>query len=171
MTTPPQRAAPATIEGACHCGAVRFTLRGRPEHLTRCNCSLCRRVRGLWAHAPVQDVTLSYDPDAVIRYVQGDRTLALISCRTCGGTTHWEGLDPTLAILDENLHDIAGIRAQLEGFEDPDLGDLGRWVETEYGERIRRVDEYVQNAPSSILTPTQHAGHSWHFKDDPGSTP
>ncbi|MEZ4425451.1 MAG: hypothetical protein R3E98_18785 [Gemmatimonadota bacterium] len=79
--------------------------------------------------------------------------------------------EQALAILDENLHDIAGIRAQLEGFEDPDLGDLGRWVETEYGERIRRVDEYVQNAPSSILTPTQHAGHSWHFKDDPGSTP
>ena len=117
MTTPPQRAAPATIEGACHCGAVRFTLRGRPEHLTRCNCSLCRRVRGLWAHAPVQDVTLSYDPDAVIRYVQGDRTLALISCRTCGGTTHWEGLDPTLDRVGVNFSmaepaAIAGLRVR-----------------------------------------------------------
>ena len=35
-------------------------------------------------------MTLSYQPDAVHRYVQGDRTLAMVSCKTCGCTTHWE---------------------------------------------------------------------------------
>lgn len=31
--------------------------------------------------------------DATIAYVQGDRTLAMHTCRTCGCTTHWIGLD------------------------------------------------------------------------------
>lgn len=83
-----------TITGSCHCGAVAFELAATPEHLTRCNCSLCRRTGGLWAHVAVTDVTLRYAPDAVIRYVQGDKTLANVICKTCGCVTHWEPLAP-----------------------------------------------------------------------------
>lgn len=31
--------------------------------------------------------------DATISYVHGDKTLAMHSCKSCGGTTHWIGLD------------------------------------------------------------------------------
>jgi hypothetical protein len=82
------------IEGACHCGAVRFTLPLTPEWLTSCNCSYCRRSRGLWAYGTVDQIKLTYDPDAVIRYIWGDKMLATISCKVCGCTTHWESLDP-----------------------------------------------------------------------------
>ena len=30
-----------------------------------------------------------------IEYIQGDRTLRTIRCRTCGCVTHWEPLQPT----------------------------------------------------------------------------
>jgi hypothetical protein len=30
-----------------------------------------------------------------VAYVQGDRTLSTIHCRTCGCVTHWEPLPPT----------------------------------------------------------------------------
>ena len=78
------------LDGYCHCGAVSWSLSKRPEHLTQCTCSLCRRLRALWIHAEARHVALSYEPDAVHRYVHGDRTLAMVSCKTCGCTTHWE---------------------------------------------------------------------------------
>ena len=83
------------IRGSCHCGAVRFELAEEPRWLTRCNCSLCRRIGALWAHADAGRITLSHEPDATIAYVQGDKTLALHTCRTCGCTTHWTSLDQT----------------------------------------------------------------------------
>lgn len=82
------------IEGSCHCGAIRFELQGTPEWLTRCNCSYCRRSNGLWAHGHPDEVSVSYDPGAVVRYVWGDKTLANVSCGVCGCTTHWEPIDP-----------------------------------------------------------------------------
>lgn len=82
------------ISGSCHCGAVRFQLSAMPQWLTRCNCSFCTRAGGLWAHDEVERITVTYDPGDVNRYIWGDKTLAFISCKTWGCTTHWESLDP-----------------------------------------------------------------------------
>ncbi len=103
------------IEGACHCGAVRFALRSRPDWLSTCNCSLCRRIGGLWAAADTSDVTIDCAPDALNAYVQGDRTLAMQSCRTCGCTTHYTPTDPAVTRMKVNLamadpQAIAGFR-------------------------------------------------------------
>lgn len=83
------------IHGSCHCGAVHFDCSVRPEWLTRCNCSYCRRAGALWAHAETQQIVLTFEAGATIRYIWGDKTLAFHSCRTCGCTTHWENLDPS----------------------------------------------------------------------------
>ena len=81
------------ILGSCHCGAIGFVLLDRPAWLTACNCSYCRRARALWAHTTADRVTLTHTPEATLRYEWGDRTLAFVSCRTCGCTTHWDSLD------------------------------------------------------------------------------
>lgn len=81
------------IEGSCHCGAVRFSFPRQPDWLTACNCSICRRYSTLWAYAKVNEITLQADDDATIAYVHGDETLAMHSCKKCGCTTHWIGLD------------------------------------------------------------------------------
>ena len=81
------------IKGSCHCGAVRFELADTPDWLTECNCSICRRLGALWAHADPARVTLIRDGDATISYVWGDRDLAFHTCRNCGCTTHWESLN------------------------------------------------------------------------------
>jgi hypothetical protein len=81
------------IEGSCHCGAVSFSFPKQPAWLTACNCSVCRRYSTLWAYARVSDISLHADDDATIAYVHGDKTLAMHSCRTCGCTTHWIGLN------------------------------------------------------------------------------
>lgn len=81
-----------SVRGSCHCGGVHVAISEQPQELISCNCSLCRRVGGLWAY---------YRPDQVqvtgptVGYVQGDRTLTTHHCGTCGCTTHWSSLDPT----------------------------------------------------------------------------
>lgn len=80
------------IKGSCHCGRVRFELAQAPEWLTICNCSLCRRLGALWAHVEPASVTVTHDEGATFTYIQGEKRVALHTCRTCGCTTHWFGL-------------------------------------------------------------------------------
>ncbi len=82
------------ISGSCHCGAVNFEVDELPATLTSCNCSICHRLGGLWAYYDIDKVTIRADADATIRYIQGDRKLAMHTCRVCGCTTHWENLAP-----------------------------------------------------------------------------
>lgn len=95
-----------TINGSCHCGAVSFEYPETPEKLTSCNCSLCRRVGGLWAYAPKNQIAVRYRDDAVVKYVWGDRTLVTVSCKTCGCTTHWEPFEDKApdARMAVNMH-------------------------------------------------------------------
>ena len=82
------------IAGRCHCGAVHWEFDAVPDKLTDCNCSICRRIAGLWAYGTLNTVSVKAAPDATITYVHGDRMLAFHSCRTCGCTTHWRALAP-----------------------------------------------------------------------------
>lgn len=82
------------IRGSCHCGAVSWEYDGRPDYLNSCNCSVCRRHRGLWAYGTTQTVRIHAAPAQTVPYVQGDRTLALHHCKTCGCITHWASLVP-----------------------------------------------------------------------------
>ena len=81
-------------EGSCHCGAVRLTLPSTPEVATACNCSLCRRIGGPWVYFEFGSVKIEAAPEALVGYIQGDRTLRSMHCRTCGCVTHWEPLNP-----------------------------------------------------------------------------
>ncbi len=55
--------------GSCHCGAVRLVLRETPPDAGDCNCSLCRRIGGLWHHTTPAMVTTA---GAGVAYRQGD---------------------------------------------------------------------------------------------------
>ena len=81
------------IEGSCHCGNVTFSVAEEPRWLTSCNCSICRRIAALWAYFERHQVTINAADDATIDYVQGDKTLAMHTCRRCGCTTHWTSVD------------------------------------------------------------------------------
>ena len=87
-------------QGRCHCGSIRLTLRGNPAEVTECNCTVCRRIAGLWHYC---------GPDAVVvigggvAYRQGDRALDLWHCPTCGCTTHWTPTDEASVQMGVNL--------------------------------------------------------------------
>lgn len=81
------------ISGSCHCGAVTIEILFAPETATSCNCSLCRRLGGIWAYFEFGTVRISGHPEHTREYIQGDRTLKTVRCGNCGCTTHWEPLD------------------------------------------------------------------------------
>ncbi|WP_244468023.1 GFA family protein [Nitratireductor soli] len=94
----------------------------QPPWLTLCNCSLCRRLGALWLHCHPAEVEFTAGADATKAYLQGDRTLEMHHCTTCGCTTHWSpvGNGDRMAV-NARLIDpeaIAGLRVRhLDGAE------------------------------------------------------
>ncbi|WP_127997195.1 GFA family protein [Piscinibacter defluvii] len=82
------------LRGSCHCGAVRITLPSPPDKATDCNCSICRRLAGLWVYYEFGTVLVEGHPEKTEEYIWGDRTLRTVRCKTCGVATHWEPLAP-----------------------------------------------------------------------------
>ena len=77
-----------TYHGGCFCGAVQFTVTGKPEGQGYCHCDSCR----LWSAAPVNAFTL-WKPKSV-RVTQGADQVATYNkspnsyrswCKACGG--------------------------------------------------------------------------------------
>lgn len=102
------------ISGSCHCGKVGFEILQEPKQLVDCNCSICRRIGGLWGHIRPGNFRLTAAGET-IAYVQGDKTLATHSCKNCGCTTHWLPLDEELNRMAVNFRmcepeDIARFR-------------------------------------------------------------
>jgi hypothetical protein len=87
-------------EGSCHCGAVRITIEDDPVDAGECNCSICRRTGALWTYASPTRVSVAGEG---VGYVQGDKTLALHHCPTCGVITHWTAFDPDYDRMGINL--------------------------------------------------------------------
>ncbi|MFT3820283.1 MAG: GFA family protein [Rubrivivax sp.] len=81
------------LVGTCHCGSIRVEIPFAPGEITNCNCSICRRLGTLWAYYEAGSVQVRGHPEGTQEYVQGDKTLRTVRCRTCGCTTHWEPLD------------------------------------------------------------------------------
>jgi hypothetical protein len=77
------------IEGACLCGAVRWSFAGTPESATACNCTACRRYGVLWAYDyEGEGIQVS---GATRHYVRG-RHLGFHFCPDCGCVAYWRGL-------------------------------------------------------------------------------
>ncbi|WP_250536812.1 GFA family protein [Caballeronia sp. AZ10_KS36] len=99
----------ATYQGSCFCGAVRFTVNGKPEGMGYCHCESCRR----WSAGPVNAFTL-WKPDA-LRIIRGADHIATYNntehsyrkwCRICGGHLftehpHWGLTDVYAAVIDD----------------------------------------------------------------------
>jgi hypothetical protein len=86
--------------GSCHCGAIQLTLTETPIDAGDCNCSLCRRIGGLWHHCPLDAVRVSGEGTG---YVQGDCMLTNWHCPTCGCATHWTPIGSDYQRMAVNL--------------------------------------------------------------------
>jgi len=105
------------VKASCHCGAVTLRVDSPPAEVAECNCSICRRIAARWAYYHPAEVAVRDDGKALVRYVQGDRTLALCHCSVCGCTTHWEPL-PGTEVAADGPKPRMGVNARLiENFD------------------------------------------------------
>jgi hypothetical protein len=76
------------IEGACLCGAVRWSFDGLLEAATACNCTACRRYGALWAYDYEGEAIRVSGPTKA--HVRG-RSLEFHFCPECGCVAFWRG--------------------------------------------------------------------------------
>ena len=79
-----------TIDGACHCGAVRFrvTLVDGLREPRRCDCSLCRMRGAVVVSARVDDLTVTAGQEALAEYRFNTGQARHFFCSRCGIYTH-----------------------------------------------------------------------------------
>ena len=112
------------LSATCHCGAIRIEVPERPQALTNCNCSICRRYGALWAFYKVGTVRVIGDPENITEYVWGPKTIRTLRCRICGCVTHWEPLQPKpddrLAVNARNFDPSALNSVRIRRFDGAD---------------------------------------------------
>lgn len=74
------------IEGACHCGAVRWRFQGVPDGATACNCTGCRRYGTLWAYDHEGEGIEVSGPTRP--YIRGT-AIEFHFCPHCGCVAYW----------------------------------------------------------------------------------
>jgi hypothetical protein len=74
-----------TLQGGCHCGAVRFSIEvaDRPE-LLDCNCSICAKTGYLHLIVSHDKFTLVSGSEQLVSYRFGSGAAEHLFCRTCG---------------------------------------------------------------------------------------
>lgn len=94
--------------GSCHCGDVRFEVRGEITWAEDCNCSICRRKAYVHWYVPRADFTLSTSPDALSTYTFGTGAARHHFCSRCGVAPFYvPRSDPDK--IDVNLRCVDGV--------------------------------------------------------------
>ena len=85
-----ESADPVTLNGACHCGAVRFTvlLTKGFASARRCTCSICRMRGAVAVTSTPAEFVITQGADRVSTYLFNTRTAEHHFCSNCGIYTH-----------------------------------------------------------------------------------
>ena len=70
--------------GGCHCGRVRFEVRGTPDEVSECNCSVCTRKAYLHWIVPRTAFQLVAGEDELATYRFNTGVAQHHFCRHCG---------------------------------------------------------------------------------------
>jgi hypothetical protein len=108
-----------SLTATCHCGNVKVTVARKPDVLTSCNCSICRRYGALWAYYRESEVQLVAGPGTTDDYSWGERSQRFVRCSRCGCVMQWRKLsvdaDSRTGVNARNFDPlvIAGVKVRL----------------------------------------------------------
>lgn len=80
------------LEGACHCGSVKWTYSLPLESVTACNCTLCARYGSLWAYAHLNHGITTTGPTS--SYMRGSKINKYHFCTNCGCVVYYLAIKP-----------------------------------------------------------------------------
>ena len=109
---------PVTLNGACHCGAVRFTAE-LPQGLAsarRCTCSICRMRGAVAVTGSIAGFTIREGADRIATYRFNTNTAEHHFCTVCGIYTHHK--------RRSNPNELGINVACLEGISPFDFGEV-----------------------------------------------
>jgi hypothetical protein len=77
------------IEGACHCGNIRYTLIWPDVDMEipvrACGCTYCQKHGGIWTSHSGSELSAEIkDESMVSKYKQGTKTAEMYVCAVCG---------------------------------------------------------------------------------------
>ena len=72
------------LDGACHCGAVRFRIESDFPELTTCDCSMCARRNAVMVMVHEDRFTLLSGEDVLQEYRFNTHVARHYFCGTCG---------------------------------------------------------------------------------------
>ncbi|NOU35133.1 MAG: GFA family protein [Polyangiaceae bacterium] len=75
---------PATHQGSCHCGKVRFEAKVDLGNVIACNCSICSRSGYVLTFVGQDAFELKAGEDALTDYQFGEKNIHHLFCATCG---------------------------------------------------------------------------------------
>jgi hypothetical protein len=70
--------------GACHCGAIRFTIETDFPELTMCDCSICKKKNALMVKVHESQFQLLAGSEALTEYQFHTKTARHFFCKICG---------------------------------------------------------------------------------------
>ena len=81
---------PMEMEGACHCGTVRFTVKLKDGlgSARRCTCSYCRMRGAVAVSARLEDLSFQSGEEALTLYQFNTKVAKHYFCPKCGIYTH-----------------------------------------------------------------------------------
>ena len=118
--TPNQR----TYRGGCHCGRVRFEVRGMLERVSECNCSICTKkgyVHWIVERAAFRLLTPS---DNIAAYTFNTKVAKHLFCPNCGVASFYiPRSDPES--IDVNVRCLEGVNLGQAGARNLRRAQLG----------------------------------------------
>jgi len=110
-----------TVQGGCHCGAVRFEIHTKPMvELLECNCSICSATGHQHLFIPHDDFTLLTSAAQITSYRFGSQVAEHLFCKTCGiksyyqPRSHPESYSVNYRCLDDGV-DLNPVYRQFDG--------------------------------------------------------
>ena len=102
-----------TYQGACHCGAVAYSVELDLAGAPKCNCSICTKLGAVWAFAPKSKFTLKSGAAQQGDYQVGKKSLHHRFCTSCGIESYAEGMAPDgTATVGINLRCLEGVEVE-----------------------------------------------------------
>lgn len=83
-----------TMEGGCHCGAVRFRAEADPDAAMECNCSHCAIKGFVLTFTPAEKFELLSGEDKLTDYRFNKKAIAHLFCSVCGVQPFGRGETP-----------------------------------------------------------------------------
>jgi len=84
----------ANYTGACHCGAVKYSVEMDLGKVMACNCSICGKSGTLLAFVAAEKFQLLAGDDALTPYTFNKHVIIHNFCKTCGIKSFARGKKP-----------------------------------------------------------------------------